>query len=328
MPASVQGGVPPCTSTTKLSRGGLKQRGHARNAAHGMALSRCWSAYQAPPLDFCWEAVVSVSGESGVPLSPSSTVSRLAGASQPAASLRGLDATGSSAVMCRRQSLRLVATAHHRLRFASRVASVSAHSGASLCARAGELHRQCFASVIQCAGAQIWHRLACASCWISRRLRLGLAPGMRGSCGTRPLRQSYITPHCSQCPPVSRKLLLWQPPLRALWVKATGVMQNCLRWSGRTAVCASRSVPALRAAVCAPLWLVWHRGISQALRALFWSVTCGQSHCVCPRPPLCFAAARHQPCALVCPSAPPRGLPQPARLGCSPCYKFSSLSRT
>ena len=39
----------------------------------------------------------------------------------------------------------------------------------------GGLHRQCFASVGQCAGAQIWPRLAGASCWISRRLRLGLA---------------------------------------------------------------------------------------------------------------------------------------------------------
>ena len=57
-----------------------------------------------------------------------------------------------------------------------------------------------------------------------------LSRGARGSCGARPLRQSYITPHCPQCPPVSRKLLLWQPPLHALRVKATGVMQNCLCW--------------------------------------------------------------------------------------------------
>ena len=30
-----------------------------------------------------------------------------------------------------------------------------------------------------------------------------LSRGVRGSCGTRPLRQSYITPHCPQCPPVA-----------------------------------------------------------------------------------------------------------------------------
>ncbi|MEI6601681.1 MAG: hypothetical protein WCN21_14460 [Comamonadaceae bacterium] len=41
-------------------------------------------------------------------------MSRLAGASPPVASLRGLDAVASSAAMYRRQSLRLVATAHHR----------------------------------------------------------------------------------------------------------------------------------------------------------------------------------------------------------------------
>ena len=35
-------------------------------------------------------------------------------------------------------------------------------------------HGMCFASVILCAGAQRWCRLACASCWISRSLRLGL----------------------------------------------------------------------------------------------------------------------------------------------------------
>ena len=106
--------IPPCTSTTRLSRGVLHQRGRSRHAAHGLALSRYGSAYQAPPLFLCWESVASVSGESGIPLSPGSTMSRLAGASPPAASWSGLDAIASSTAMCRRQSLRLVATAHHR----------------------------------------------------------------------------------------------------------------------------------------------------------------------------------------------------------------------
>lgn len=207
---------------------------------------------------------------------------------------------------------RLVAATHHHLRFASMVASVSAHSSASLCARAGEVHRQCFASIGQCAVAQIWPRLAAASCWISRRLRLGLAPGMRGSCGTRPLRQSYITPHCPQCPPVSRKLLLWQPPLRALRVKATGVMQNCLRWSGRTAVGAPRSHSRPTRRRLAPLWRLWHRGIGQALRAAFWSVACGQSCCVCPAHPLA-SPLRGIGLALGA-RPPPRGSLSPAQM--------------
>ena len=53
--------------------------------------------------------------------------------------------------------------------------SVSARGAAAPRTGAGELHRQCFASVGQCAVAQIWPRLACASwlafqfhrCWCS-----------------------------------------------------------------------------------------------------------------------------------------------------------------
>jgi len=59
--------------STNLSRGVLRQRGHARHAAHGLALSRCESAYHAPPLDLCWQVVVSVSGHGGVPPCPGTT---------------------------------------------------------------------------------------------------------------------------------------------------------------------------------------------------------------------------------------------------------------
>jgi hypothetical protein len=157
----------------------------------------------------------------------------------------------------------------------------------------------------------------CGADMASARLRIVLdqpspaaRPGrcVRGSCGARPLRQSYIKPHCPQCPPVSRKLLLWQPPLRALRVKATGFMQNCLRWvrshSRRRfpVVGTPYAPPSARPCGC--------RGTVALVRRCAlcgWSVACGQSCGVCPRPPLCFAAARHQPCALVCPSAPRGG---------------------
>ena len=84
--------------------------------------------------------------------------------------------------------------------------SVSARGAGAPRTGAGEVHRQCFASVGQCAGAQIWPRLAGASCWISRRLRLGLvamfvAVVAHARYG-HPLR-FYITPHCHQCPPVA-----------------------------------------------------------------------------------------------------------------------------
>jgi hypothetical protein len=133
----------------------------------------------------------------------------------------------------------------------------------------------------------------------------------RLSRGTRPLRQNYIKPHCPQCPPVSRRLLLWQPPLRALWVKATGFMQNCLRWSGRTAVGASRSLARptrrrLRAlvVVVAP----WH-----------WS---GAARCVVGQWP----AASHVVCAPAHPRASPlRGI-SPARWSARPPPVGGSLS--
>jgi hypothetical protein len=60
------------------------------------------------------------------------------------------------------------------------------------------------------------------------------------------------------------------------------------------------------------------RGVVASIRRCAlccWSVACGQSCGVCPRPPLCFAAARHQPCALVCPSAPHGGSLSPRHAG-------------
>ena len=64
---------------------------------------------------------------------------------------------------------------------------------ASPCAGAGEVHRWCFASVSQCAGAQRWCRLAGAS-WLApkfQRLWCTLVP------------ENDITPHCPQCSPVT-----------------------------------------------------------------------------------------------------------------------------
>ena len=85
-------------------------------------------------------------------------------------------------------------------------------------------------------------------------------------------------------------------------------MQNCLRWvrshSRRRfpVVGTPYAPPSARPCGC--------RGTVALVRRCAlcgWSVACGQSCGVCPRPPLCFAAARHQPCALVCPSAPRGG---------------------
>ena len=120
-------------------------------------------------------------------------------------------------------------------------------------------------------------------------------------CG-HPLR-FYITPHCPQCQPVSRKLLLWSTPLRALRVKATGVMQNCLRW----------------------VRLSWRCGISQALRAVFLVSGLRPVMLCVPRPPCGLAAARHWPCAGL-PVRPQGAQLSPARRegvtgGTPPCHR-------
>lgn len=161
-----------------------------------------------------------------------------------------------------------------------------------------------------------------------------LSRGMRGSCSTRPLRPPASLLHNAALPSVPASRCAKAPlgaghrfaPCR---VKATGVMQSGLRWSRAHSrlrfpvVGTPYAPPSAR-----PCGLSWHRGIGQALRALFWSVACGQSCGVCPRPPLCFAAARHQPCALVCPSAPRGGSLSPRAMVVGFCYKLCSCLRT
>ena len=59
-------------------------------------------------------------------------------------------------------------------------------------------------------------------------------------------------------------------PLRALRVYAAGVMQNCLRWSGRQPpALPGRYAPYVQSSVA--LVVCWRCGIYQALRAWFWS---------------------------------------------------------
>ena len=206
-------------------------------------------------------------------------------------------------------------TQHHRFRFASAVVSVSARGAAAPRTGAGELHRQCFASVGQCAGAQIWPRLAGASCWISRRLRLGLAAVVCMAVVAlarygHPLR-FYITPHCPQCPPVAA-LKLRLVPVTASRPSGEG-NRRYVKWPSLESAAQPSALPgrwhALRAAVCAPLWLVWHRGISQALRAvLLVSGLRPVMWCV-PPPPPCASPLRGISPARWSARPPPVGAP-------------------
>ena len=154
--------------------------------------------------------------------------------------------------------------------------------------------------------------------------------GVRGSCSTRPLRPPASLLHNAALPSVSASRCAKAPlgaghrfaPYR---VKATGVMQSGLRWSRSHSrrrfpvVGTPYAPPSARPCGC--------RGVVALVRRCALcacSVACGQACGVCPRPPLCFAAARHQPCALVCPSAPRGGSFSPRALVVGFCYKFRS----
>ena len=140
-----------------------------------------------------------------------------------------------------------------------------------------------------------------------------LSRGVRGSCGTRalyghPLR-FYITPHCPQYPAVAA-LKLRLVPVTAARPSGEG-NRRYAKWPSLESVAQPSALPG-RCTPYAPPSARPNRcgdGLALVRRCALcgWSVACGQSCGVCPRPPLCFAAARHQHCALVCPSAPRGG---------------------
>ena len=146
-----------------------------------------------------------------------------------------------------------------------------------------------------------------------------LSRGVRGSCGTRalyghPLR-FYITPHCPQYPAVAA-LKLRLVPVTAARPSGEG-NRRYAKWPSLESVAQPSALPgrwhALCAAVCAPLWLLWHRGIGQALRAV-WLVSGLRPVMWCVPPPTlvlrrCAASALRAGL----PVRPPWGLPQPAR---------------
>ena len=178
---------------------------------------------------------------------------------------------------------------------------------------------------------------------VSARLRIVLdqpspaaRPGcraVRGTCGTRPLRPPASLLHNAALPSVPASRCAKAPlgaghrfaPCR---VKATGVMQSGLRWSRSHSrrrfpvACTPYAPPSARPCGCRCTVALVRR-----CALCGWSVACGQSCGVCPRPPLCFAATRPQPCALVCPSAPRGGSLSPRACLVGFCYRFRSAPR-
>ena len=140
-----------------------------------------------------------------------------------------------------------------------------------------------------------------------------------------PLR-FYITPHFGKCSPVvALKLHLVSPTAsRPYGFPKQALCKVAFAGVGRTAVGASRSLArptrrrlrALVAVVAPGHWSGAARFVLvSGLRPVIG---------VCPRPPLCFAAARHQPCALVCPSAHRGGSLSPRASFIRFCYKVCS----
>jgi len=97
----------------------------------------------------------------------------------------------------------------------------------------------------------------------------------------------YIGCYFVKWPPAAAlKLRFVASPLRALAGLQNPPYAKYLRWvrshsRRRSPVAVQR--PTRRQ--LAPFWLLWHCGIGQALRAVFWSVACGHSLCVCPAHP-------------------------------------------
>ena len=84
------------------------------------------------------------------------------------------------------------------------------------------------------------------------------------------------------------------------------------QWARHAAVASCRRSPVAGAPYAPPpvaLWVCLHGGFGQALCAVLFSQRLRRVIGVCTRPPLALACFASIACA-VCPSAPPRGLPQ------------------
>ena len=131
--------------------------------------------------------------------------------------------------------------------------------------------------------------------------------------GVPQLRQSYIKRHCTKWPPVSRRLLWWQPPLaRPAGSCSTFYAKLPVADPGLSAVGAPRSVPALRAAACRPCRRAGAVAYVRRCARVCWSVASGQVSCVCPAHPVAsprFAGFGPRWSA----RPPPRGSLSPAR---------------
>ena len=194
-------------------------------------------------------------------------------------------------------------TQHHRFRFASAVVSVSARGAGAPRTGAGRYiasasqvlvsaleRRYGLGSLAHRAGSAI----ACGSAWTLCSWQLWHSPA------TAKLHNAAllsVSASQSQAPFVAATASRPLGEGNRLYAKlpSLGTVAQPSALPGRW--------HALRAAVCAPLWLLCHRGIGQALRAV-WLVSGLRPVMWCvPPPTLVLRRCAAQPCALVCPRA-------------------------
>lgn len=124
-----------------------------------------------------------------------------------------------------------------------------------------------------------------------------------------PLR-FYITPHCPQCPPVAA-LKLRLVPVTAARPAGEG-NRRYVKWPSLGPCAQPSALPGrvsrpTRHRLRARVVVVAPGRRSGAARGVVGQWPAASHWSVCPRPPGGFAAARHQLCALGCPSAPQGG---------------------
>ena len=128
-----------------------------------------------------------------------------------------------------------------------------------------------------------------------------------------PLR-FYITPHFVKWSPVAALKLRLVPVTAS---RPPGLQnRRYAKWPSLETSAQPSALPgrwhALRAAICAPLWVcACTCALVRRCALCCRLVACGQSSCVCPRPPGGLAAARLWPCAGSA-RPPPRGSLSPA----------------
>ena len=137
-----------------------------------------------------------------------------------------------------------------------------------------------------------------------------LSRGVRGSCGTRPLRQNYIMPHCIKCRSSHSQAHFVSPHRFA----PSGFTQQALCKIAFAGAVASRlHSPVATRPTCSRLSPLWCAGVVAYIRRFAHGSgrRLRRASCVSPRPPLGLASFAASPARSARP--PPKGAPSEPR---------------